>query len=352
MTDVTRDFADLATRLPSLSIAKRNNGLPTFLGIPTTSKRTTAIVGKSEYSAKLEKVLDKRSKQIRGPFLPELDDTSERSIESLLGHVRLGKIQVVYLAPEDPTSEWVVSLLNRLGDSTVSIYLVASPERCPFDENRWHTVEGIPILCIIEDPTLGYYNLLKRLEDLLLGTIALLMIMPTILSIAIIIKLTSHGPTLFKQSRYGHNGKKFLILKFRTMSVAEDGDNVTQATKYDARVTRIGSFLRRTYFDELPQFFQVLSGEMSIVGPRPHAIAHNEQYRKLIENYMQRHKVKPGITGWAQLNGWVGETDTDEKMLQRVNHDLHYIRNWSITLDLMIIIRRLLGRQKVHRNAY
>jgi putative colanic acid biosynthesis UDP-glucose lipid carrier transferase len=171
------------------------------------------------------------------------------------------------------------------------------------------------------------------------------------LLIAIGVKLSSPGPILFKQHRYGMDGKPIKVWKFRSMTTCDDGDSVIQAKKGDARITQYGSFLRRTSLDELPQFINVLMGEMSVVGPRPHAVAHNEEYRKIISGYMLRHKVKPGITGWAQVNGWRGETDTIEKMEQRVEHDMRYIRNWSLWLDLNIVFRTLFTGF-VGKNAY
>ena len=152
------------------------------------------------------------------------------------------------------------------------------------------------------------------------------------------VKLSSPGPALFKQRRYGMDGNEINVWKFRTMRVCEDGDKVPQAKKNDPRITKLGAFLRRTSLDELPQFVNVLMGDMSIVGPRPHAVAHNELYRKQIKGYMLRHKVRPGITGWAQINGWRGETDSLLKMEKRVEHDLWYMRNWSLWLDLKIML--------------
>jgi putative colanic acid biosynthesis UDP-glucose lipid carrier transferase len=165
------------------------------------------------------------------------------------------------------------------------------------------------------------------------------------------VKLTSPGPALFRQRRYGLNGEVIDVLKFRTMNVLEDGDVIKQATSNDPRITKLGAFLRRTNLDELPQFFNVLEGSMSIVGPRPHAVAHNELYRKKIRGYMLRHKVKPGITGWAQINGWRGETDTLDKMERRVEHDLDYIRNWSLLWDFQIIFMTVFGAGS-RKNAY
>jgi putative colanic acid biosynthesis UDP-glucose lipid carrier transferase len=171
------------------------------------------------------------------------------------------------------------------------------------------------------------------------------------LAIAVGVRLSSPGPIIFKQRRYGLYGERILVYKFRTMSVCENGGSVAQATKDDPRVTRLGRFLRKTSLDELPQLFNVLFGSMSLVGPRPHAIAHNEEYRKLIDGYMLRHKVRPGITGWAQVNGFRGETETLEKMKRRVEYDLHYLRNWSLALDISILLRtaRLVVSDK---NAY
>jgi putative colanic acid biosynthesis UDP-glucose lipid carrier transferase len=169
--------------------------------------------------------------------------------------------------------------------------------------------------------------------------------------ISLAIKLTSPGPIFFRQRRYGLNGREIRVLKFRTMTVCEDGPVVAQAQRNDPRVTPLGRFMRRTSLDELPQFLQVITGEMSIVGPRPHAVAHNEQYRSLIHGYMLRHKVKPGITGWAQVNGWRGETPNVAWMEKRVQHDLEYIENWSLAWDLKIIFLTILGRKK-SQNAY
>ncbi len=197
----------------------------------------------------------------------------------------------------------------------------------------------------------GWAEILKRVEDVVLGAIFLAVSAPAMLACAIAIKATSKGPVLFRQRRYGLGGREFHVWKFRSMAVAEDGARVTQAKKNDARVTRIGAFMRRTSLDELPQFLNVLRGDMSIVGPRPHAVAHNEQYKKLIDVYMLRHKVKPGITGWAQVNGWRGETDTLDKMIARVEHDLFYIQHWSVLFDLEIVLRTVFG-SAARRNAY
>jgi putative colanic acid biosynthesis UDP-glucose lipid carrier transferase len=197
----------------------------------------------------------------------------------------------------------------------------------------------------------GIDGLPKRLFDIVFSAGFLASAWPVLLSIAVAIRLSSPGPVLFKQRRYGRDGGEIEVWKFRTMSVSEDGPSVRQATRDDPRVTRLGAFLRRTSLDELPQFVNVLLGDMSVVGPRPHAVAHNRHYRTQILEYMLRHKAKPGITGWAQVNGWRGETDTLEKMIQRVAHDLEYIRRQSFWFDLEIVLRTAFGRG-ARANAY
>lgn len=197
----------------------------------------------------------------------------------------------------------------------------------------------MPLVAVCETPYSGVNGALKRGFDIVITLAALALLWPLMILIAIGVKLSSPGPAIFKQRRYGMDGREILVYKFRTMTVQEDGNVVRQATKNDRRVTPFGAFLRKTSLDELPQLLNVLAGSMSIVGPRPHAVAHNEQYRTMIKGYMLRHKVRPGITGWAQVNGFRGETDTIEKMKGRVEHDLHYLRNWSLSLDLWVIVK-------------
>jgi putative colanic acid biosynthesis UDP-glucose lipid carrier transferase len=199
------------------------------------------------------------------------------------------------------------------------------------------------MITINDHPFYGGLWALKKIEDLILGSLIFILILPLMLVIAIAVKLSSRGPILFKQRRYGLNGEIIQVLKFRTMTTQDDGAIVVQASKGDPRITPLGRFLRRTSLDELPQFVNVLQGTMSIVGPRPHAISHNEQYRQLIQGYMLRHKVKPGITGWAQVNGLRGETETVDKMKARVDYDLYYINHWSIWLDLKIIFLTIIN---------
>lgn len=191
----------------------------------------------------------------------------------------------------------------------------------------------------------------KRLFDLLFASAAVTALWPLGFAIALGVKTTSPGPVLFRQRRYGKDGREIPVFKFRTMRVTENGSDVRQATKGDARITKFGAFLRRTSLDELPQFLNVLRGEMSVVGPRPHAVVHNRQFRTQILEYMLRHKVKPGITGWAQVNGWRGETDTLEKMIQRVTHDIEYIRRYSLLFDVKIVLLTVFGKN-ARANAY
>jgi putative colanic acid biosynthesis UDP-glucose lipid carrier transferase len=230
-------------------------------------------------------------------------------------------------------------VIDDLHDSTASIYFL--PDVYVFDlmQARFSGVGGIPVVAVCESPFSGVDSVVKNASDFVLALLILLILSPLMLGIALAVVLTSPGPAIFRQRRYGLNGEEITVYKFRSMTVSEDGQNVVQAQKNDSRVTKVGAFLRRTSLDELPQFFNVLQGRMSIVGPRPHAVAHNELYRKLIKGYMLRHKVRPGITGWAQVNGMRGETEVLEKMQGRIDHDLYYLQNWSIWLDLWIIMR-------------
>lgn len=269
----------------------------------------------------------------------------------LVRHCRQGTIDVVYVALPWRAELRTASILSSLTDTTVTVYLVADFLYYSLLRAHWSQVGGIPVVSVHNSPFEGVVGWVKRIEDLVLGSIIVLLTALPMLAIAIAIKVSSPGPIFFRQWRYGLCGKKIRILKFRTMTVCEDGPDIKQVSRNDSRVTRIGRLLRRTSIDEFPQFLQVLTGELSLVGPRPHAVAHNEQYRTLIHGYMLRHMVKPGITGWAQVNGWRGETAELEKMEQRVRHDLEYIRNWNLLLDLKIIFLTVFGSKK-SRNAY
>lgn len=232
----------------------------------------------------------------------------------------------------------VKDVVYALRHHTLDIRYLPDLGDLPLLNHQVSEIAGLYALDISRSPMDGPNRLIKRMEDLVLGGALSLLVLPVCVAIAIAIKCTSRGPVIFKQYRMGINGRRFKVYKFRSMEVHEESTGqVTQAHAGDPRITPLGAFLRRTSLDELPQFFNVLQGRMSIVGPRPHALAHNEHYKDLVESYMQRHKVKPGITGWAQVNGYRGETDTLEKMEKRVAHDLWYIDNWSLWLDLKII---------------
>lgn len=233
-------------------------------------------------------------------------------------------------------------MLSRLADSTATVYIV--PDFFVFEllHSRWTNIGGLPAVSIFEKPFYGVDGVVKRGLDLLLAVVGLVGLTLPMLVIGLLIKVTSPGPIFFRQRRYGLDGREILVWKFRTMTVCEDGDQVTQATRNDCRVTPIGAFLRRTSLDEIPQLLNVITGSMSLVGPRPHATAHNEHYRTMIQGYMLRHKVRPGITGLAQVNGCRGETDTLEKMQQRIELDHRYIREWSLWLDVKILLQTVL----------
>jgi len=265
------------------------------------------------------------------------------NLDVLVEHARSHQVDVIYFTLPMGAEMRLKEVLHKLADTTASVYLVPDMFTFGFLNARLVDMDGIPTISIYDGPYYGINVWVKRLEDLVLGSVIALLILPVLAAIALAVKWSSPGPVLFKQRRYGYNGEEIVVWKFRTMKVCEDGANIPQAVKNDPRITQFGKFLRRTSLDELPQFINVLQGRISIVGPRPHAVAHNEHYRSLIPGYMLRHKIKPGITGWAQVNGWRGETDTMEKMQKRVEYDLEYMRNWSLGMDLMIILRTAVG---------
>ncbi|TDR77823.1 undecaprenyl-phosphate glucose phosphotransferase [Paludibacterium purpuratum] len=312
--------------------------------------RRVLIVGANELGQTLAARL-RSEVQLRLAFVGYVDDRKVERLSPTVADEVLGelagllqiiaqhRIDRIYVALPMTRQTRIVEMLDMLKDSTVSVYFVPDMAMCDLIQARLDHVAGIPVLGVRESPFLGLFGPIKRAEDLLLSLGILTLIWPLMLAVAMAVKLTSPGPILFVQRRYGVDGKSIDVYKFRSMTVMEDGDRIAQAVKGDRRLTRIGAFLRKTSLDELPQFFNVLKGQMSIVGPRPHANAHNELYRRLIKGYMFRHKVKPGITGWAQINGCRGETATVEQMRRRIDMDLEYIRNWSVWLDLKIVLR-------------
>ncbi len=260
------------------------------------------------------------------------------ALSELSTYVKEHGTDVIFIALPIRHVKRVMNLLDDLRDTTASIYYV--PDIFVFDliQARSGEIHGIPVVAMCETPFYGYRGVTKRLTDIGLSVVILLLFLPLLMLIAILVKISSPGPVIFKQRRYGLDGREIAVYKFRTMSVTEDGEQIRQASKADSRITRIGRILRRTSMDELPQLINVLQGRMSLVGPRPHAVAHNEEYRKLIKGYMVRHKVLPGITGLAQVNGCRGETSQLEEMEARVNYDLDYLRHWTPMLDIKIIL--------------
>jgi putative colanic acid biosynthesis UDP-glucose lipid carrier transferase len=322
----------------------------TVLPLAAPLERRSAIVGASPIGKQFRSTLDAMP-GVR--FCGFFDD---RAIERLglgpegplLGSVgevasfsKQRSIDAVYIALPMTSQSRMLELLARLGDTTASVYFLPDVSMFGPMRPRVEMLASTPVVRICETPFLGAKAVVKRAEDLVLGSILLLACLPFMLIIAAAIKLNSPGPVIFRQRRHGLDAREIVVYKFRTMSVLEDGPELRQARAGDPRVTRVGAFLRRYSLDELPQLVNVLQGRMSLVGPRPHAIAHTELYRKQIRGYMFRHKVRPGITGWAQVNGLRGETDSPEKMKARVEHDLAYLSDWSLALDLSILARTL-----------
>ncbi|RYZ75104.1 MAG: undecaprenyl-phosphate glucose phosphotransferase [Lysobacteraceae bacterium] len=323
--------------------------------------RSAVIVGGGHDAQRIVRALERQpwaGIQVKGWF--ETHDSPSAALESprlgglaqLAGYVQQHGIQQVWVALPMGAQAEIEAILEALAHSTADIKFVPDLLGLQLLNQSVEQVAGLPVINLRSSPLDGQAHLLKAIEDRLLAALILVLIAPLMAVIALAVKLSSPGPVLFRQARHGIDGQIIQVWKFRSMRVhQEGGGRVTQATQGDPRVTPLGRFLRRTSLDELPQFFNVLQGTMSIVGPRPHALAHNHQYMDIVDNYMQRHRVKPGITGWAQVNGLRGETDTLEKMAARVEYDLYYMQHWSLALDLKIIamtvIKGFLGK-----NAY
>ena len=258
-------------------------------------------------------------------------------MQTLIESAQRGKCDHVVLALPSSANDKIHDALTRLEVLPISVQLC--PDAMTVPNGTQNSKSGLVLIDLQHPPLSPREVVLKAAMDYMIGAIALVILAPVMAAIAIAIKRDSPGPVFFVQSRHGYNHRIIRVVKFRTMSVAEDGAHVIQAVRGDKRVTRIGRFLRRTSLDELPQLINVMQGELSLVGPRPHAVAHNEAYAQILRSYASRHKVKPGITGLAQVNGCRGETKTPEDMRRRVEFDLHYIKNWSPWLDLKIIVR-------------
>ncbi|WP_208278263.1 undecaprenyl-phosphate glucose phosphotransferase [Massilia oculi] len=324
--------------------------------------RSIVVVGANDAGIKFAGVCERHPNlfmQVQGFF----DDRADRrqppglrypmlgKMAEVAAYVRRKNIKMIFISQPVSAQPRIRQLVDELKDTTASVYFL--PDVYVFDlmQARFDTVGGMPVIAISETPFMGFNSVLKRGTDVVVSALALVLLAPLMLVIALAVKLGSPGPVLFKQRRYGLYGEEIYIYKFRSMTVLDDGPTIVQARADDRRITRIGHFLRRTSLDELPQFINALQGRMSVVGPRPHAVAHNEEYRKLIKGYMLRHKVKPGITGWAQVNGLRGETATLDKMEARIRYDLDYLRNWSLWLDLWIILKTVkvvLTRENAH----
>ena len=325
-------------------------------------RKSAVIVGAGPLGAKVARALQQNTEDGRD-FVGWFDDRTDERVDGETGkrvlgtlkeaapYVRENNIREVYITLPLGSQPRILELLESVQGTTASIFFVPDVFGISIIQGRLQDMNGVPVVGICETPFTGTNELVKRISDVVLASVIVVLISPLLLAIAIGVKLSSPGPAIFRQQRNGLDGSEITVYKFRSMTTQDNGPVVDQATKDDPRVTPFGAFLRRTSMDELPQFFNVLQGHMSIVGPRPHAVAHNELYRELIKAYMVRHKVKPGITGWAQINGLRGETETIDKMKARVEYDLEYLRNWSLGLDLQIMVRTI-RVALFDRNAY
>ena len=323
--------------------------------------RTNVIVGAGDLGRRLQSVISENpwvGYQTRAFFDDDQTKASsgpipvENNLDSIASYVNQHKIDTVFLALPMRSHQRIKEVMRFLNDTTANVFFVPDVFNFHLLSLDVSEVAGLPLINLRDAPLNFPQNIaLKWISDKVFSLLILFLISPLLAVIALLVKFTSPGPVIFKQRRYGINGKEIRVYKFRSMTTCDDGACIHQAKKTDPRVTPVGRFLRRTSLDELPQFFNVLQGKMSIVGPRPHAVAHNEQYRKLIDSYMLRHKIKPGITGWAQVNGYRGRTDTLEKMEKRVEHDLYYITNWSLFFDIKIMLMTVFNGF-TNKNAY
>lgn len=312
--------------------------------------RQAAVVGNGELATRLLSKLHENAWMGIVPYgvyadseVMGMNAPYRGNMDAVVDAARNGEVDYVYITLPMSQEAQIRDIVDALMDTTASIFLI--PDIFAFNllNARQDSIGGLPAISLVDSPLSVAGSIAKRVMDVAASLVILCVIALPMMVIAVVVKRTSPGPVIFKQQRYGMDGKSISVWKFRTMTTQDNGDVVVQATRNDVRLTSVGGFLRRTSLDELPQFFNVLQGHMSIVGPRPHAIAHNELYRKQIKGYMMRHKVKPGITGWAQVNGYRGETDTLEKMQKRIEYDLEYISNWNLWLDIQILFRTVIG---------
>jgi len=311
--------------------------------------RKAVIVGASSRGAQLDATLAAKSTlridvagffDNRGPErLPsECAGRMLGGLDDVADYVSRERVDIVYITLPMSPQPHVIELLNSLRDSTASIYFV--PDLSVFDlvQPRFDIVDGIPVIAVCESPFYGVRGMAKRLSDIAISSLAIVLLAPVFALVALGVKLSSPGPAIYRQKRYGLDGEEIIVYKFRSLRVEDESAPLRVVTRDDDRVTPFGAFIRKTSLDEIPQLFNVLLGNMSIVGPRPHAVAVNENYRRQIPGYMVRHKVKPGITGWAQVNGYRGGDDL-HSMTMRIKYDLEYLRHWSLGFDLIIILK-------------
>lgn len=330
----------------------------------TRRPRKAVIIGTSSRAAELDATLAAKptlrievagffhaGNEEQGETSPQCRDRILGGLQEVAPFVSKHGIDIVYITLPMSPQPHVLELLSSLRDSTASIYFV--PDLSVFEvvQPRFDLVDGIPVIAVCESPFYGLRGMAKRLSDIVISAAAIVLLAPVFVAVAIGVKLSSPGPIIYRQKRYGLDGKEIIVYKFRSLRVLEDGEkSFTPVSRDDERLTRFGAFIRKTSLDEIPQFFNVLFGSMSIVGPRPHAVAVNENYRRQIPGYMVRHKVKPGITGWAQVNGYRGGDDL-HSMTQRIRFDLEYLRHWSLGFDFFIILKTALTVWK-DRHAY
>jgi Undecaprenyl-phosphate glucose phosphotransferase len=304
---------------------------------PTAGFRATAVYNtRSDVSS------------VTSPSVPVFD-----SVDALADYIRTNDVHELWLMLSLTEEPLICSLIGEFRDDLVNIRFMPDVRSLAlFEGSGVIDLLGVPAINLVASPLSASSMLQKEIFDRLFAATALICLAPVMLAIAIAVKLSSRGPVLFRQKRKGADGRVFTIYKFRSMRLhTEAKGTLSQATRNDKRVTKVGAFLRRTSLDELPQFFNVLLGDMSVVGPRPHALEHDDLYQKVVAGYINRYRIKPGITGWAQINGFRGETDRIEKMERRVEHDLYYLGHWSFALDMRIIGATIVAGL-VHRNAY
>jgi putative colanic acid biosynthesis UDP-glucose lipid carrier transferase len=331
------------TIIPGVLALERNRRRAVIAGCNATSQRLAqSFANDASLGVNFLGYFDDRNgSRLDDEYQDRDQDHGLGLLTELVAYAKFHHVDQIYLALPLGEQSRMLALLDDLKDTTASIYFVPDIFVTDLIQGRVDCIGDTPIVAVCETPFTGLNGFLKRSSDIVLASLILILIAPLLLGVAIGVKLMSPGPAFFKQRRYGLDGREVVVYKFRSMTVTEDGDkSYTQVTRGDPRVPPFGVLIRKGSLDELPQFINVLQGRMSIVGPRPHAIAVNEQYRKLIPGYMVRHKVRPGITGWAQVNGFRGGDDL-EHMRGRIECDLEYLRNWSLGLDLRIILRTI-----------